>query len=97
MTLSDYLSAECFPATTQAGLSASQQMKIDAFNYDQLKEHLEDGGTLSKIQRAIWRELKERYRHSGNWRRKRGRRRREAGVAVALRKASNHGSIPAHQ
>jgi hypothetical protein len=60
MTLSDYLSAECFPATTQAGLSASQQMKIDAVNYDQLKEHLEDGGTLSKIQRAIWRELKEK-------------------------------------
>jgi hypothetical protein len=62
MTLSDYLSDERFPATTQAGLSAAQQMLIDSRNYDNLKEFLENGGSLSEIQRATWRELKEKMK-----------------------------------
>jgi hypothetical protein len=57
VTLSDYLSDERFPTTTQAGLSAAQQMLIDSRNYDSLKEFLENGGSLSEIQRATWREL----------------------------------------
>jgi hypothetical protein len=62
MTLSEYLSEEHFPATTQAGLSAAQQMMIDSGNYDSLKEFLENGGSLSESRRAIWRELKEKMK-----------------------------------
>jgi uncharacterized protein YecT (DUF1311 family) len=62
MTLIDYLSEERFPATTQAGLSAAQQMMIDSRNYDCVKEFLENGGSLSESRRAIWRELKEKMK-----------------------------------
>ena len=62
MTLSDYLSEERFPATTQAGLSAVQQMMSDSRNSDSLKEFLENGGSLSESRRAIWRELKEKMK-----------------------------------
>ena len=40
MTLDEYMSAARFPLTTQKGLSARQQFMIDAFNYDQIKEHV---------------------------------------------------------
>jgi hypothetical protein len=60
MTLSDYMSAERFPRTTQAGLAAVQQLRIDAFNHDQLREFLEEGGRPTEQQRAAWRELEEK-------------------------------------
>jgi hypothetical protein len=63
MTLSDYTDAARFPATTQRGLSAKDQLRIDAFNYDQLTEYIDMGGELSEKQKAAWRELTEKIPH----------------------------------
>jgi hypothetical protein len=63
MTLSDYTDAARFPATSQRGLSAKQQLMIDAFNYDQLKEYRDNGGELDDEQKARWRELSEKIEH----------------------------------
>ncbi len=60
MTLDDYMDREKFPMTSQGGLAADQQMLIDAFNHDQLKEFLEEGGEPSERQKAIWKELQEK-------------------------------------
>jgi hypothetical protein len=60
MTLSDYMSPEKFPLTSQRGLLAEQQFKIDAFNHDQMKEYLEQGGHLDADQQARWKELQEK-------------------------------------
>ncbi len=52
MTLSEYLDPSRFPLTTQAGLSAEQQMLIDAVNYDELCEVEEQEETLSPNEEA---------------------------------------------
>jgi hypothetical protein len=63
MTLSDYLSAARFPHTTQAGLSPREQLLIDAFNHDQLRAYIDEGGTLDDEQRARWAELQEKIQY----------------------------------
>jgi hypothetical protein len=62
MTLSDYMSAEKFPATSQSGLSAKDQLFLDALNHDQLEEYIEEGGKLSPSQKARWKELREKVK-----------------------------------
>lgn len=63
MTLADYLSSARFPHTTQAGLSPRQQLLIDAFNHDQLRAYIDEGGTLDDEQRARWAELQEKIQY----------------------------------
>jgi hypothetical protein len=63
MTLSDYTDAARFPATSQTDLSATEQLMIDAFNYDQLKEYRDNGGELDDEQQARWRELGDKMPH----------------------------------
>jgi len=63
MKLSDYMSRERFPNTSQSGLSANGQLMIDAYNYDQLNEYLEAGGQLDQSQQARWEELKVKRQH----------------------------------
>jgi hypothetical protein len=57
LTLSDYMNAEKFPITSQKNLSPRKQFQIDAFNYDSLIRHQEEGGTLNDQQKAILKEL----------------------------------------
>jgi hypothetical protein len=57
LTLSDYMNAEKFPITSQKSLSPREKFRIDAFNYDSLIRHQEEGGTLNERQEAILREL----------------------------------------
>ena len=65
MKLSDYMNKAKFPLTSQPGLSAKEQLMIDAFNLDQLKEALEMKVPLNEKQKAHLRELKEKAPHMG--------------------------------
>lgn len=60
MNIKEYMDRGKFPATTQDGLDEKDQLMIDAFNYDQLKGFLEDGGKPDDEQKAIWNELKQK-------------------------------------
>jgi hypothetical protein len=44
-------------------LSAKDQLRIDAFNFDQLVEYKETGGELDDKQKAAWQELGEKIPH----------------------------------
>ena len=57
MKLNEYLDPARFPSTMQRGLTPKQQLMIDAYNYDQLREFLDSGGKLSEKQQRIWKEL----------------------------------------
>ncbi len=58
MTLTEYCSVEVFPRTTQAGISPSAQMLLDATNYDELMEAEASGALLTPEEQAIAQELK---------------------------------------
>ena len=60
LTLAEYTSAERFPLTTQTGLTPEQQMRIDAFNHDQLKGAIEEGYPMTDEDRRRWAELQEK-------------------------------------
>ena len=57
MKLSDYMNPEKFPATSQKGLSPEKQLRLDAFNYDQLVEAIGRGLPMNKMQEEAWEEL----------------------------------------
>ncbi len=60
MTLQEYMNPGRFALTTQRGLSPKNQLLLDAFNYDQMREYLEDGGTVDDLDEeatARWAEL----------------------------------------
>ena len=57
MTLTDYMNLEKFPATSQKGLSPEKQLRIDAFNYDQIEEAIGRGLPMNKMQEEAWEEL----------------------------------------
>lgn len=57
MTLTDYMNPEKFPATSQKGLSPQEQLRIDAFNYDQLEEAIAGGHQMDEEQIQIRKEL----------------------------------------
>jgi hypothetical protein len=63
LTLQEYLDPGRFPLMTQAGLTPMQQLFLDAFNYEKLKEFTEDAGLPHGEPKAIWAELqvKEPY------------------------------------
>jgi hypothetical protein len=63
MTISDYLSKGRFPLTTRQGLSALQQLRIDALTHDAVKAYLENGRMPSAELRARWAELQEKRPH----------------------------------
>ena len=65
MTIEEYMNPMRFPATTQKGLKPSEQLMIDAVNYDQLRQYLEDGGQPDEDQRGRWRELEKKMPHNG--------------------------------
>src|ERR1700722_3355947 len=60
MKLSDYMNPEKFPLTSQKGLSAEKQFMLDAYNLDQIKQHLGQGGTLTDDQQALLKELTDK-------------------------------------
>jgi hypothetical protein len=62
MILSEYMSKERIPLTSQPGWSAKQQLMLDAHNYDSLKEFLDDGGQPDEEQEAVWEELQEKMK-----------------------------------
>lgn len=66
MTLTDYMSATRFPRTTQTDppLCPSGQLFLDAANWDNLQEWIEDGGKMSPQQVVIHAELKEKMPHN---------------------------------
>lgn len=57
MKLSDYMNPEKFPATSQKGLSPEKQLRLDAFNYDQLEEAIAGGHQMDEEQIEIRKEL----------------------------------------
>ena len=57
MKLSDYMNSEKFPATSQKGLSPEKQLRLDAFNYDQLEEAIAGGHQMDEEQIQIRKEL----------------------------------------
>ena len=57
MTLTDYMNPEKFPATSQKGLSPEKQLRLDAFNYDQLEEAIAGGHQMDEEQIQIRKEL----------------------------------------
>jgi hypothetical protein len=57
MTLTDYMNPEKFPATSQKGLSPQEQLRIDAFNYDQLEEAIARGHQMDAEQIQVRAEL----------------------------------------
>jgi hypothetical protein len=63
MNLNEYLDAARFPLTTQRGVSAEEQLLIDASRHDRLKEFLEDGGILTAEQQKRWDELQAKMQH----------------------------------
>jgi hypothetical protein len=64
MTLAEYMDPQRFPLTTQSGLSAQQQLMLDAFNWDALTEARENGEQLAEDQKAIYRELRVKMHHN---------------------------------
>ncbi|MEB3193188.1 MAG: hypothetical protein VKL42_22835, partial [Snowella sp.] len=57
LSLDDYLNPDKFPVTSREGLSAQQQFRIDAFNYDNLVRYKDEGNALDEEQVAILKEL----------------------------------------
>ena len=57
MTLTEYMNPEKFPATSQKGLSPQEQLRIDAFNHDQMVEAIGRGLPMNKMQEEAWEEL----------------------------------------
>ena len=57
MTLTEYMNPEKFPATSQKGLSPEKQLRLDAFNYDQLEEAVAGGHQMDEEQIQIRKEL----------------------------------------
>ena len=57
MTLTEYMNTEKFPATSQKGLSPQEQLRIDAFNHDQMVEAIGRGLPMNKMQEEAWEEL----------------------------------------
>ena len=57
MTLTDYMNLEKFPMTSQKGLSPQKQLRLDAFNHDQLEEAIERGHQMDEEQIQIRKEL----------------------------------------
>ena len=57
MTLTDYMDLEKFPATSQKGLTPQNQLRIDAFNYDQLEEAIARGHQMDAEQIQVRAEL----------------------------------------
>ena len=57
MTLTEYMNPEKFPATSQKGLSPQDQLRIDAFNHDQMVEAIGRGLPMNKMQEEAWEEL----------------------------------------
>ena len=64
MTPSDYLNRERFPLTSQEDLSLDGQLRIDAFNWDQLREAVENGYQMDDRKKKVYAELKEKAEHA---------------------------------
>lgn len=65
MTLDDYMNAENFPMTSHSDYSPVTQLKMDAFNLDQMVEGIEMGHKLTSEEAARFQELKTKEPHIG--------------------------------
>ena len=57
MTLTEYMNPEKFPAPSQKGLTPQNQLRIDAFNHDQMVEAIDRGLPMNEMQEEAWEEL----------------------------------------
>ena len=57
VTLEEYMNPLKFPMTFQKGLSPAKQLRLDAFNYDQLEEAIARGHQMDEEQVKIRAEL----------------------------------------
>src|SRR4051794_20443873 len=63
MKLSDYMSAEKFPMTSQSGLPANDQLLSDALRHDLMKEARDkEGYAFNEAEEAIFKELEEKMK-----------------------------------
>jgi hypothetical protein len=65
MTIDDYMNAERFPMTSQKGYSPDTQLRMDAFNLDDLQEAIEMGHKMNAKEAAVFQELKTKEPHIG--------------------------------
>lgn len=66
LTLEEYLSPKMFPLTTQAGLTPSQQLLIDAYNFDEMAEALTMGAILTPEKESVLNELRVKHASRGH-------------------------------
>jgi hypothetical protein len=63
MTLAEYLDAARFPVTSRAGYTPREQLMMDAFNLDQLRQAIDEGEARSESQKSVLAELHEKAPH----------------------------------
>ncbi len=63
LTLAEYMDLSSFPVTARSHYSPKEQLRMDAFNLDQLNEGLELGEKLNNKQHAALAELKRKEPH----------------------------------
>ena len=64
MTITEYLDPKRFPLTTQGYKDPKDQLLMDAFNYDQMKEHLDNGGSFTDEEKQWFVEFEEKMNHN---------------------------------
>jgi hypothetical protein len=63
VTIEEYLDAGRFPATTQAGLTAQQQLFLDAARWDMARQEKESGRAFDREEQKIYAELEKKMPH----------------------------------
>ena len=87
LTAEEYLDPTLFPLTTQGNLSLNDQLRIDAFNYDQMQEALEMiplglQPPFTEEEKARGAELTEKMKHMPRLTRELRKRRRNSRLTV---------------
>lgn len=63
MTITEYLDLKRFPLITRTRYKPKEQLMMDAFNYDQLKEYLEDHQP-TEDEAKLFAELSQKMQHN---------------------------------
>lgn len=65
MTIDEYCDTARFPVTSHKGCSPMEQLRMDAFNLDALREEIELDNPLNERQQAALKELRIKEPHIG--------------------------------
>lgn len=64
MTIDEYLDPKRFPLTSHGYKDPKDQLMMDAFNYDQMKEHIDNGGKFTDEETQRYAEFEEKMKHN---------------------------------